>query len=32
VGTGTRKTVLYPVADLQAWLTQQAARAKGGER
>jgi excisionase family DNA binding protein len=30
VGSGTRKTVLYPVADLQAWLTRQAAAAKGG--
>jgi excisionase family DNA binding protein len=32
VGSGTRKTVLYPVADLQAWLTRQAAQAKGGEQ
>jgi excisionase family DNA binding protein len=32
VGSGTRKTVLYPVADLQAWLTRQAATAKGGEQ
>lgn len=24
VGTGKRKTVLYPVADLQTWLSQQA--------
>ena len=24
VGTGKRKTVLYPVADLQAWLSQRA--------
>ncbi len=32
VGTGKRKTVLYPVADLQAWLTRQAAVAKGGEQ
>ena len=31
VGSGTRKTVLYPVADLQGWLTRQAAPAKGGE-
>jgi excisionase family DNA binding protein len=30
VGSGTRKTVLYPLADLQAWLTRQA-QAKGGE-
>jgi excisionase family DNA binding protein len=32
VGSGSRKTVLYPVADLQAWLTRQAAPAKGGEQ
>jgi excisionase family DNA binding protein len=32
VGNGTRKTVLYPVADLQAWLTRQAAQAKGAEQ
>jgi excisionase family DNA binding protein len=32
VGSGARKTVLYPVADLQAWLTRQAAAAKGGEQ
>jgi predicted site-specific integrase-resolvase len=32
VGTGKRKTVLYPVPDLQAWLTRQAGAAKGGER
>jgi excisionase family DNA binding protein len=25
VGTGSRKTVLYPVADLQAWLARRAA-------
>jgi excisionase family DNA binding protein len=31
VGSGTRKTVLYPVADLQAWPTRQA-QAKGGEQ
>ena len=24
IGTGTRQTVLYPVADLQAWLSQRA--------
>jgi excisionase family DNA binding protein len=30
VGTGKRKTVLYPVAELQAWLTRQAEAAKGG--
>ena len=32
VGTGKRRTVLYPVADLQAWLTRQAVVAKGGDR
>jgi len=32
VGTGKRRTVLYPVADLRAWLTQQTAGAKGGEQ
>lgn len=32
VGSGTRKTVLYPLADLQAWLTRQAATAKGGKQ
>jgi hypothetical protein len=31
VGSGTRKTVLYPVADLQTWLTRKA-QAKGGEQ
>jgi hypothetical protein len=31
VGNGRRKTVLYPLADLQTWLTRQAAKAKGGE-
>jgi excisionase family DNA binding protein len=31
VGSGTRKTVLYPVADLQAWLTRQA-QTNGGEQ
>jgi predicted site-specific integrase-resolvase len=30
VGTGKRKTVLYAVSELQAWLTEQAAAAKGG--
>lgn len=29
VGSGKRQTVLYPLADLQAWLTRQAATAKG---
>jgi excisionase family DNA binding protein len=34
VGSGTRKTVLYPVAELQAWLASQAsqAQAKGGKQ
>jgi excisionase family DNA binding protein len=31
VGSGKRRTVLYPVADLQAWLTRQAITTKGGE-
>jgi len=32
IGAGKRRTVLYPLADLQAWLTQQAVTTKGGER
>jgi excisionase family DNA binding protein len=32
VGSGTRKTVLYPVAELQAWLARQAAQAKGDDQ
>jgi excisionase family DNA binding protein len=32
VGSGKRRTVLYPVADLQTWLTRQAAAQKGAER
>ena len=32
VGTGKRRTVLYPVADLQTWLTRQTEGAKGGEQ
>ena len=32
VGKGRRKTVLYPVADLQAWLAREAAAAKGGDQ
>jgi excisionase family DNA binding protein len=32
VGSGKRRTVLYPLADLQAWLTRQAAPTKGGEQ
>jgi len=31
VGHGKRQTVLYPVADLQAWLSQEAAAKTGGE-
>ena len=31
VGTGKRKTVLYSVADLQAWLTRQTEAGKGGD-
>jgi hypothetical protein len=30
VGHGKRRTVLYPVADLQAWLSRQAEAEKGG--
>ena len=32
VGSGKRRTVLYPLAELQAWLTRQAATARGGEQ
>jgi predicted site-specific integrase-resolvase len=32
VGTGKRKTILYSVVDLQAWLTRQVEVAKGGEQ
>ena len=31
LGSGKRRTVLYPLAEMQAWLTRQAATAKGGE-
>ena len=31
VGSGTRKTVLYPVAELQAWLARQTAAKEGGQ-
>jgi excisionase family DNA binding protein len=31
VGSAKRRTVLYPLADLQAWLTRHAAAAKGSE-
>ncbi len=32
VGSGKRRTVLYPVADLQAWLTRQAEAGRGGQQ
>ena len=32
VGHGKRQTVLYPVADLQAWLSQQAEAMKGDQQ
>lgn len=32
VGGGKRKTVLYPLAHLQAWLSREANEAKGGEQ
>jgi hypothetical protein len=32
VGHGKRQTVLYPVAELQAWLSQQTDTGKGGPR
>jgi len=31
IGHGKRQSVLYPVADLQAWLTREAEPAKGGD-
>lgn len=31
IGHGKRQTVLYPVADLQAWLTREAEATKGGD-
>ena len=31
IGNGKRQTVLYPVADLQAWLSRQAAATSGGD-
>ena len=31
VGSGKRRTVLYPTADLQAWLTRQVEAEKGGD-
>ena len=30
VGSGKRQTVLYPIADLQAWLSRQAEAENGG--
>jgi excisionase family DNA binding protein len=30
VGSGKRRTVLYPIADIQAWLSRQANVTKGG--
>jgi excisionase family DNA binding protein len=32
VGGGKRKTVLYPLADLQAWLSRESNKSKGGEQ
>jgi len=31
IGHGKRRTVLYPVAELQAWLRRQAEAEKGGD-
>ena len=31
VGSGKRRTILYPTADLQAWLTRQVEAEKGGD-
>lgn len=31
IGHGKRQTVLYPVADLQVWLTREAEPAKGAD-
>jgi excisionase family DNA binding protein len=31
IGSGKRKTVLYPVAQLQAWLARQPAAREGGQ-
>ena len=31
IGTGKRQSVLYPIAELQAWLTRKAAAGKGGD-
>jgi excisionase family DNA binding protein len=32
VGSGKRKTVLYPVAELQAWLSRESNKSKGVEQ
>jgi predicted DNA-binding transcriptional regulator AlpA len=32
IGIGKRQSVLYPTADLQAWLTRQAKAEKGGQQ
>lgn len=32
LGTGKRKTILYPLAALQAWLNEQAQAGQGGEQ
>lgn len=32
VGTGKRRAVLYPLAELQAWLTQQVGASNGGAK
>jgi excisionase family DNA binding protein len=32
IGSGRRKTVLYPLVELQAWLTQQVTKPAGGEK
>jgi excisionase family DNA binding protein len=31
VGNGKRRSILYPLAELQAWLAREAAKTKGGE-
>jgi excisionase family DNA binding protein len=31
VGTGKRRSILYPIAELQAWLTRETVKPKGGE-
>lgn len=32
LGGGKRRTVIYPIADLQAWLTQETLALKGGQQ